>query len=333
MSSPITRRQFVAGTAGLGLVAGCGRLPWQGQPRAKVPRIGFLWHAAPEPMPEVEAFRGGLRGLGYVEGQNLVVEYRYADEEGEQFPALAAELVQLPVDVLVVGSTPGIKAAQQVTGTIPLVMPTSGADPVAQGLVASLAHPGGNLTGLSAMDPQLSGKRLELLTQAVSGAKRVAVLMPSNPNDPLRWAETQAAASALSIALQALEVRSPDELAGAFEAAARERAEALLVVRSPLTHAQLPRIAELAARGRLPAMYEGRDFVAVGGLMAYGPNQPAMFRRAAAYVDKILKGAKPADLPIEQPMTFDFLVNLKTARELGITFPNEIMLQVTEVIE
>jgi putative tryptophan/tyrosine transport system substrate-binding protein len=326
-----SRRGFVVGASvGLGLLAGCGRLPWQAQP--KIYRIGFLSGTFSASSAEFEAFRQGLRALGYVEGQNTLLESRFAEND-DQLPALAADLVRLQVDVIVGSGTPANQAAKEATGTIPIVIASSG-DPVKSGLVASYARPGGNLTGFSSLSQGLSGKRLQLLTETVPGTSRVAVLgNPINPVVALTLSEMPAAAHALAVRLQVLEVQGPDDFEGAFEAAGRERAEALVTELDALTSAHRTRIVDLAAKSGLPAIYPERGFVEVGGLMAYAVSFPALYRRAAGSVDKILNGAQPADLPVEQPMTFDFVVNLKTAQALGITFPNEIMLQVTEVIQ
>jgi putative ABC transport system substrate-binding protein len=330
--SRLSRRAFVLGASGgaVGLVAGCGRLPWQASPPAQPPRIGYL---GGRPIPGFDqAFCQGLRDLGHVEGQHVAIEWRFTEGGPDALAEMARELVRLPVDVIVAENTLGAGAARQATGTIPIVSALG--DPIAAGLVASLARPGGNVTGLSAMSPQLSAKRLELLKETIPGITRVAVVWsPSNPVKVAQWTETQAAARALDVQLQSLEVGGPEAFESAFAAATRERADAAVVFGDNLTGSHAPEIVALAARSQLPTMYESRPFMDAGGLMAYGPNFPAMLRRSAYYVDRILKGARPADLPIEQPMTFDFVVNLKTAQALGITFPNEIMLQVTEIIQ
>jgi putative tryptophan/tyrosine transport system substrate-binding protein len=327
----LSRRTFVLGAGGLGLLAGCGRLPWQAQAPPKVYRIGFLSGTVSASSAELEAFRQALRALGYVEGHNITFEYRFTERD-EQMPALAADLVRLPVDIIVGSGTPANQAAKDATATIPIVIASSG-DPVKTGLVASYAHPGGNLTGFSSLAQGLSGKRLQLLTEAVPGVSRVAVLgNPANPVVAVTFSELPTAAQSLGVRLQILEVQDPGEFEGAFEAAAREGAEALITELDPLIGNYRTPIVELAAKHRLPAMYPIADFAQAGGLMAYGVTLSDLYRRAAGFVDKILKGTKPADLPVEQPMTFDFVVNMKTAQALGITFPNEIMLQVTEVI-
>jgi putative ABC transport system substrate-binding protein len=278
-------------------------------------------------------FQQGLTELGYAVGRNVLIDARYAAGP-EQWPALATELVDLPVDIVVTQGQTATSAARRATDTIPIVQMTGGGDPVAAGLIASLAHPGGNVTGLTSMVPQLAGKRLELLKATVPGVSRVAVVWDAaNPGNAPTRTELQAGAQVLGVQLQSLELGGPRGIEGAFQVATREHAEALLVVSDPVTLNRPQQIVDLAAQSRLPAMYGGRIWVEAGGLMGYGSNSAAQRRRAAYYVDRILKGAKPADLPVEQPMTFDFVVNLKTARELGITFPPEIQLQITEVID
>jgi putative tryptophan/tyrosine transport system substrate-binding protein len=313
----LSRRGFVAGAAGLGLPAGCGRLPFLQSP-PKPAHVGYL-AVSGGPSVRSQAFHDGLLALGYVEDQSVSLQYRFADHL-DRLPTLAAEPVRQPVDVVVVADTPSAVAVRQATGTIPIVAALG--DLVGTGLVASLARPGGNVTGLSNISPQLAGKRLDLLRQTVPDMTRVAVLWnPMVASKVLEWTETERAAQALGVSLQSVEVRSSDELENAVAAAVRERAAAMLVFGDPVTAVHAAVITDLAAKARLPAMYENRDSMAAGGLMAYGPDIPAMYRRAAYYVDRILKGTKPTDLPVEQPMTFDFVVNLKTAREMGITFP------------
>jgi putative ABC transport system substrate-binding protein len=297
-------------------------------PAEKVYRIGRLsTSAAPAgPDPLLEAFRRGLRDLGYVEGRNILIESRYAEGQEDRCPALAAELVRLPVDVLVAAGTAPIKAAQQATRTIPIVM-AWGTDPVAQGFVASLAQPGGNTTGLSSMSPDLLGKQLELLTQMVPTASRIAFLMDlANPANSLQVREVQRAAQVLGVQLQVLEARRPDDLQRIFAALPHEGVHALLLNRSR------PEIATLALQSRVPTMFNGRMPVEAGGLMSYGPNQPEMHYRAASYVDRLLKGTHPGDLPVEQPTTFELVINLKTAEALGLTIPPSLLFQATEVI-
>jgi putative tryptophan/tyrosine transport system substrate-binding protein len=302
------------------------------QPVGKVPRIGVLGpHLPAAYVFQMEAFRQGLRELGYIEGQHLVIEYRYA-EENLALPALAAELVHLPVDVLVTWTTPAIQAAQQATTTIPIVMAASG-DPIRTGFVTSLARPGGNITGLTILSAELSAKRLELLTQLVPGLARVAVLWnPANPAIVLEWQATQEAARRLGVQVQSLEIRGPDDFARAFAAATQEHAQALYLTTEALFAIHRTQILDFAARSRLPTSFHSRPFVEAGGLMSYGPNHAALWHRAATYVDKIRRGAKPADLPVEQPTTFELVINLKTAQALELTIPPTLLFQATEVI-
>ena len=305
------------------------------QEATKVYRIGRLSAGPPiESDPSLEAFRQGLREFGYVEGQNLVIEHRYAEGRLEWLPALAAELVQLQVDVIVAGGTAAIRAAQYATRTIPIVMAVA-YEPVGEGLVASLAQPGGNITGLSWLGAELPGKRLEILKETVPQLSRIAVLAnPANPAYTPGMHNMTVAAKALALQLHVVEVRRADELDTAFATMTREGVDALLVLEDSLLLSGLrSRIAELAATHRLPAMYGWRYHVDAGGLMAYGPSQPDMFRRAATYVDKILKGAKPGDLPVEQPMKFELVINLKAAKALGLVIPPVLLFQATEVIQ
>jgi len=301
------------------------------QQAGKVPRIGFLSPGNATSAPN-EAFRQGLRELGYVEGQNLVVEYRWADGDTARLPALAAELVRLRVDVLVAATNPAVLAARQATSTIPIVFAAS-SDPVGTGLVASLAHPGGNVTGLSLVAPELSGKRLQLLRETLPQLARVALLWNSgDPGMADRVTETKAAARQLGVTLHVEWVRDLAGLDRAFATLAQARPDAFLTTVEPFTGDHRQRIVAFAAQQRLPAMYEERDFVDAGGLMAYGPNLAANYRRAATYVDKILKGTKPADLPVEQPTKFELVINLKTAKALGITIPQTVLIRADEVI-
>jgi putative ABC transport system substrate-binding protein len=328
----LSRRRFVvgAGLAGAGLLAGCGRLPGQAeQPAAKVARIGVMTGGAPQ--EGYQAFRLALQELGYVEGQNLHIESRSADGREETAPILAGELVRLPVDIIVTGGDVFARSARQASESIPIVMASS-PDPVSAGLVDSLARPGGNTTGLSLFTQELSGKRLELLRTALPTLTRVAFL-GSRASIPQQYRATEDAAGLLGVRVQFLEANAPDELERAFAAAVQEQIEALIVPASPVTIASLPLIANLAVAHGLPTIGDRRSFAQAGGLMVYGPSIPASWHRAAYFVDRILKGTKPADLPIEQPMRFEFVVNMKTARELGITFPHEVALQITEVIE
>jgi putative tryptophan/tyrosine transport system substrate-binding protein len=335
--SHLSRREFVAGAAGLGLVAGCGRLPWQAEhptKPARVPRVGFLHpESISSTSSEYAAFLQALRELGYAEGTNLGIEARWADGNLDRVPELAAELADMGVDVLVVTGDYPIRIARQMTSVIPIVMVIS-SDPVGLGHVAGLARPGANVTGLSFLNSGIASKRVQLLKETVPGASLAVYLRnPDAPSNVLLLPEIEAAARALGVSIHTIDVRTAGDLEGAFASAAREQADMLIVAGSALIGTHRARIVELAAQNRISAMYESRRFTEAGGLMSYGPSQVALYQRAAYYVDRILKGAKPADLPVEQPMRFDFVVNLKTAGELGITFPREILLQVTEVVE
>jgi ABC-type uncharacterized transport system substrate-binding protein len=309
------------------------------QQPTKVYRIGRLAAGSPpEGSPfgnrTAEAFRQGLRALGYVEGQNLVIEWRFGEGRLERLPDLAAELVQLPVDVLVVsGGEPFIRAAQQATQTIPIVF-AGQSDPVGRGFVASLAHPGSNLTGLDTFSSELHGKRLELLKELVPTLARIAILAnPANPGTVHAVRAVQASAHALGVQPHVMEVRSSDEFESAFAAMTRADVGALLVLTDPQTFERhVSAIVALAQRSRLPTMYPWKSYVEAGGLMVYGASLPDIHRRAATYVDKILKGAKPADLPVEQPTTFELVINLKTAQVLGLTMPPSLLFQATDVI-
>jgi putative tryptophan/tyrosine transport system substrate-binding protein len=305
----------------------------QAPPAGKVYRIGILIVGTVATFGNlVEAFRQGLRDLGYVEGQNLLIEYRWGEGKVERLPDLAAELVDLKVDLIVVAGTQAVQAAKHATTTIPIVMPGS-SDPVGTGLVASLARPGGNITGLTTIAPELSGKRLELLKEAVPGLSRVAVLWQGGHEGALlSMQETEAAGRSLGVPLQSLEVREPHEFERAFAAATRGGAEALIVLSSAFFAAEGRRIVELVTQSRLPSMFWRREFVEAGGLLSYGPSLPDLFRRAATYVDKIFKGAKPAELPVEQPTTFELVINLKTAQALGLTIPPTLLFQADEVL-
>jgi len=285
--------------------------------------------------PFLGAFRQGLRELGWVEGQNIVIDYRYAEGRFDRLPDLAAELVQLKVDIIVAVATQGVAAAKNATETIPIVMISGSADPVGLGFIASLARPGGNVTGLSfSVGPEISGKQLELLKEIVPKVRRVAILSnPATPIQPRFLREVTLAAQSLAVQLQLLEGRGPNEFDGAFAAMAKERVGALLVVADSLFIFHRTRLADLAARSRLPAAYGVREHVEAGGLMSYGPSLRDLFRRGATYVDKILKGAKPADLPVEQPTQFELVINLKTAKALGLTIPQSLLQRADEVIQ
>ena len=299
-----------------------------------VRRIGYL---APSLSPEasrlIDAFRQGLHDLGYVEGQNIVLELRSAEGRPDRFPALAAELVALKLDVIVAGATPAVLVLKQATQTIPIVFPLH-TDPVGAGIVASLARPGGNATGLSHFSQDLAGKRVQFLKEVVPGMSRIAVLWISpNAAAQIQLKAVDAAARALGLSVQVVESHGAEGLESAFQTATTGRCDALLAFDDPYIFILRKRVVELAAKSQLPAMYGQREVAVDGGLVAYGPNAEDMFRRAATYVAKILEGAKPADLPVQQPTRFDLVINLKTAKALGITVPTTLVAQATEVIE
>jgi putative tryptophan/tyrosine transport system substrate-binding protein len=301
----------------------------------KMPRIGWLgFGSSRQGTDYFNAFRQGLREHGWLEGQNIVIVSRLADGRAERFPGLAAELVDLGVDVIVTSSgEPAIRAAKGATATIPIVMAIS-ADPVETGLVTSLARPGGNVTGLSILAPQVAGKRLELLREAIPRASHVAVLWNAGyPGKAVEFAETERAARVLGVRLLSVAVREANDFPGVFSAIARASPDGLITLSDPLTSSKAKLIADFAARSRLPMMSEVSTFVTAGGLMTYGPSTVDMVRRAAVYVDKILKGAKPADLPVEQPTKFDLVINLKTARALGLTIPPSLQLRADRTID
>jgi len=324
------RREFITL---LGGAAAAWPLAARAQQPAKVPRIGFLHYGSPGPSPEVDAFRQGLRDLGYIEGKNINIEYRFASGRVERLPELAAELVHLKPDVIVSPTTAGSLAAKQATGTIPIVI-AGVADAVGAGLVASIARPGGNVTGLTSISAELGGKRLELVKGIVPTASRVAVLHdPADRSNVLLLKGLQEAAPALGLTLQPLEVREPGEFEGAFIAISRERADALFGAPGVLTFEHQKTVVGLAAKSRIPTLWGHRQFVDVGGLMSYAVNFYDQCRRAATYVDQILKGAKPGDLPVQQPTKFEFILNLKTAKELGIEIPATLLARADEVIE
>jgi putative ABC transport system substrate-binding protein len=321
------RRTFVAGVAG-GLLA--APLAVRAQQPGRLPRIGVLWPISDD--AELKAFRQGLHELGYVEQQNIVLEYRYARGKDEVLPALAAELVALNVNIILTYGVTAAKAARQATTTIPIVN-GSMSDPVAAGLAESLARPGGNVTGLTSRSPTLSAKRLELIKEVVPGLSRVAVLSTPAPTAQLGLQEMKVAARSLGVSLLVQQVQEPNEFESAFSEMTKARAGALLVLADLRFNEHLRRLVDLAAEHRLPVAYTSKDFVDGGGLMSYGPSWPDQFRRAAGYIDKILKGAKPADLPIEGPIKFELVINLKTAKALGLTIPQTIMLRADEVIQ
>jgi putative tryptophan/tyrosine transport system substrate-binding protein len=302
------------------------------QQPTKIPRIGILGGTGFD-SPNIAALRRGLRDLGYIEGKNIRIEYRDSDGKNERFPSLVAELVQLKVDMLVSGVEPAIRAAKQATKTIPIVMVIT-VDPVATGLVDSLARPGGNITGLTRLTRDLGGKRLELLTEAVPGIMRVGVLWSTSTGEvSITVPIYEAAARALKISLQSLQVRGPDpDLTGAFQSAVKRRANAIIAIQNSLLTRHATRIVDLAIKHRLPTMFEAIDFVEAGGLMSYSTRDADTYRRAAIYVDKIIKGAKPADLPVEQPIKFEFVINLKTAKQIGLTIPPNVLARADRVI-
>ena len=303
------------------------------QPK-KVPRIGYLSNGDPATESTgSEAIRLALRELGYVEGQNIATEYRYTEGKRDRLPDLLAELVRLKVDVIVTGGPASTRAAKEATSTIPIVMEFDN-DPVGNGFVPSLARPGGNITGLSTLAPELSGKQLELLKEIVTKLSRVAVFGNTTlPGNAQALRETELAAEALKLKVQYIDMLGPKDFETAFRAASKGRAEAVLALASPVFVLQRTQIADLAAKSRLPAIYDRQEFVDDGGLMSYGTNFTDLSRRAATYVDKILKGAKPADLPVEQPTKFEIVINLKTAKQIGLTIPSHVLLQADRVIK
>ena len=326
------RRVFVTGMTGGLLVAA---LAAGAQPPSKVSRIGYLEFGSAAPgTPHLEAFRKGLRQLGWVEGQNIAIEIRYADGKQDRLPEFAAELVNLKVDLIFASSTPAALAAKRATMTIPIVIGFV-ADPVGSGLVRHLAQPGRNVTGWTHLAGlELNAKRLDILKQAIPGATRIGALWnPANPIHAPSLKEIEAAARRLKVQLHPAGVQEPEQLEGAFSAMAEARVQALTVPPDGMFLAYQARIINLAARHRIPTMYGVREHAEAGGLMAYGVNLPEMYRNGAFFVDKILKGAKPADLPIEQPTKFELVINLKTARALGLTIPRSLLLQADQVIE
>ena len=322
---------FVVSLCGV-LIALCGSAEAQ-QPK-NVPRIGFLSAVSPSTISaRLDAFRQGLRELGYVEGKNIVIEWRSAEGKSDRLPGLAAELVRLKVDLVISGGVATTRAAKQATVTIPIVM-ASDDDPVGSGFAASLARPGGNITGLSTLSPEISGKQLELLKEIVSKLSRVAIGGDvTRPGIPQALREINVAADALGVQVQYLELREPKDIETAFRAASKEHADAVLVLGSPVLLSQRRQIADVAAKSRLPAIYPRPEFVEDGGLMSYGVSFTHLFRRAATYVDKILKGAKPAELPIEQPKKFELFVNLKAAKQIGLTIPPSVLTRADKVIK
>ena len=314
-------------------IAICGAVA-SAQQQAKVPRIGYLGTASPSAVSaRVEAFRQGLRELGYAEGKNIVIEWRYAEGKLDHLPALAAELVRLKVDIIVASGTTSTRAAKEATVTIPIVMGFNN-DPVGNGFVTSLAHPGGNITGLSTLAPEISGKQLELLKEIVPKLSRVAVLGSSTtPGNAQARREIELAAGALKVQLQYLDVLATKDIETAFRAASNGRADAVVVLQSFVVLPQRKQIADLAVKNRLPAIYYSIEYVEDGGLMTYSVSVTDLSRRAATYVDKILKGAKPADLPVEQPTKFELVINLKAAKQIGLTIPPNLLGRADRVIK
>ena len=301
-------------------------------PAGQVSRVGFLGASSPA-SANVEAFREGLRELGWAEGQNIVIEYRFAEGQFDRLPDLAADLVRLKVDVITAAPTPGAVAAKRATGTIPIVMVGVG-DPVGLGLIASLARPGGNVTGLSFDAGMEIGKGLEILKETLPNVRRVAVLSnPANPGQPTAMKNVKAAARSLDVELRFVEARGPDEFDGAFATIAKERIEALLIVTDSTFYIHRAHLASLAAKNRLPTVGGFRDYVEAGAVMSYGPSVVSMYRRAAFFVDRILKGAQPASLPVEQPTKFELVINLKTAKALGLAIPQSLLLRADEAIQ
>jgi putative tryptophan/tyrosine transport system substrate-binding protein len=335
-----SRRQFLQASlalGGLGLLAGCGVLP-KAQPAGKVPRVGFLGAGTRSAnLARIEAFQLGLRDLGYVEGSDVIFEFRFAEGKLDRVSELADELVRLNVDVILAIAPSPTRAAKGATTTIPIVMAYD-TDPVGNGFVASLAQPGGNITGLTSLAPGISGKQLQLLKEIVPGLSRLAVLGTSTPAYAplaldLRSKEMDLAAGALGVQLQYSEVRGLEDIEAGFQEALRGHADAVVVFASPILESDRARVTDLAAQHRLPTIYHALEFVEVGGLVAYGVSFIDLYRRAATYVDKILKGAKPGDLPVEQPTVFDFAINLRTAQALGLSIPQTVLQQATEILQ
>jgi putative ABC transport system substrate-binding protein len=326
------RREFITLLGGGGLLLAAKVRRARAQQPAKSYRIGMLETISPAlNAAHLDAFRKGLRELGYVEGKNYTIEYRSADGHAERFPELAAELVRLGVDLIVVRGTPGTIAAKNATGTIPVVM-TSVGDPLL--IVYSLAHPGRNVTGLSAFVNEMTGKRIGLMKELVPAMSRIALFANmSNAVSPPQWEETKTAVRSLGSEAELLDVQSRDDVGRAFETAVGRRVDALLVAFDGLFQANTRMIVELAARNRLPAIYVGREFIEAGGLMTYGVSFPHLYFRAATYVDKIFRGAKPADLPVEQPTKFELIINLKAAKAIGLNVPPMLLARADEVIE
>jgi putative ABC transport system substrate-binding protein len=305
----------------------------EAQQPPKLPRIGFLIASSRSAIaPRMGLFQQGLRELGYVEGKNIIIERRHADGNSDQLPALAVELVRLKVDVIVTSGPTATRPAKEATSTIPIVM-TFDDDPIGSGFVASLAHPGGNITGLSTLAPGISGKQLELLKEIVPRIRRIAVIGTSTREGTAQsLTEVELAAEAFGVKLQYLDIKASKDIEAVFHAASKGRTDAVLVLQSPVFNSQRAQIADLALKSRLPATYPRREFVEAGGLMSYGVNFTDLDRRAALYVDKILRGANPADLPVEQPTKFELVINLKTAKQIGLTIPPQVLARADRVI-
>ena len=329
MSRPVNRGTNITFIVCAVLFALCVSVEAQQPP--KIPRIGWLG-AARTSAPRMEAFRHGLHELGYAEEKNIFIEYRYAEGKLDRLPALAAELVRLDVDVIVAGSPQATRSAKQATSKIPIVMAFDD-DPVGSGFVASLARPGGNITGLSTLFPEMSGKQLELLKEIVPKVSRVAVLgNATQPGNPQALREINLTADGFGVQIQYLEVRGPKDIETAFREASKERADAVLVLSTTILYFNRRQVSDLALKSRLPTIYGRPEYVEAGGLVYYGPSYVDLYRRAAVYVDKILKGAKPADLPVEQPTKFELIVNLKAAKQIGLTIPNKVLAKADRVI-
>jgi putative ABC transport system substrate-binding protein len=326
----MNRRAFITG---LGAVL-AAPVAAEAQREGKIHKIGVLWFTFPSvSAPFFEAFRDGLRELGYLEGQSITFEQRWAEKNPFRYRELVDDLLRLNVDVIVAGNLESARVAKERTSTTPIVL-TAGGDPIRAALVPSLARPGGNITGLSELNPDLAAKLLQLLKEVVSPFAKVAILWdPSNASQSPTRQESESAARMLRVAITSLEVTVVDDFTQAFDLAARERPDAMIVYTTPITYSHRMQIVEFAARRRLPVMYSAREFVDVGGLMSYGPNLQALFRRAANYVDRILKGATPGDLPIEQPTKFELVINMKTAKALGLTIPPSLLLRSDQLIE
>jgi putative tryptophan/tyrosine transport system substrate-binding protein len=318
---------FVATLLTVGVIA-------QAQQPTKVPRIGYLSGASLSAISgRIEAFRQGLRELGYVEGKNIIIEWRWAEGKPDRLPDLAVELVRLKVDLIISAGPAVTRPAKEATNTIPIVMAQDN-DPVGNGFIASLARPGGNITGLATLAPELSGKQLELLKEIIPRLSRVAVLGTSTePGNAQTLREIELAAAALKMKIQSLDLLGPTDFETAFKAAKKGRAEAALVLVSTVFNSHRTEVIELAVKSQLPAIFYSAEYAELGGLMAYGPSYTDLYRRLATYVDKILKGAKPADLPVEQPSKFEFVINLKTAKQIGLTIPPNVLVRADKVFK